>query len=378
MKILLLDNSLDNTGASKALIKTVSEIPGKEFEFIFLFPKGSHCLRAAEDQGFAAIPMKFLEISKRPGGLALYLPRLFSNAYRIRKLVQREGIDIIHVNDIYNMLGLATKMISGVKVITHIRRMPESFPGIIYKTWSRLHLKYADHIIAVSEANRRALPSNDKTTVMYDPLPEQERLPVYHPRPLLEKKVRILYLANYTGGKGHQHALEVLKRAKANYPGWDFSLHFYGGNFGMQKNSDYRQSLADFSKANGLDGIVQFNNKTAEVESTMKSYDLVLNLSDSESFSRVTLEALFYGVPIIATDVGGTNEMVIDGETGLLAAPFNIDSMYDAFRKMIADDDLRLKMAAAGYDYVRQAFSAERTVSKLISIYKAVKTGSKP
>lgn len=372
MKILLIDNSLDQTGASKALFQIIKGLPTDEFGFIFLFPQNSKCVEEAKMLGYGAWEMKFVEISKSIKNLALYFPRLYLNAGKLKKLIKKENIQIVHVNDLYNMTGLAVKLFSGVKLVTHIRRMPESFPAMIYKTWSRLHVKYADHIIAVSKANKKELPANNKTTVIYDPLPEEEKLPKFTTRIALQKRISILYLANFTNGKGHHYALQILNRAVKEFSDWEFFLHFYGGNFGMQKNDELKQSLIKFAQTNGLSGFVHFHEKTNEVEATMKAHDLVLNLSDSESFSRVTLEALFYGVPIIATNVGGTNEMVIDGETGLLAEPFNIEDMYAAFKKMISDDILRTAMAAKGYQYVRETFSHNETTGKLAAAYRSV------
>jgi L-malate glycosyltransferase len=370
IKVLLIDNSLDQTGASKALLQTIEAIPSEMFEFIFLFPKNSRCSDIVRMKGYKVYELGFIEISKRLEDLVLYFPRLYTNAREIKRLSKQEGVSIIHVNDLYNMMGVVTKRISEVKLITHVRRMPESFPPFIYKVWTRMHLKYADHIVAVSEANKNALPANTKTSVVYDPLPEEEELAKYQARPFLENNLSVLYLANFNPEKGHRYALEILNRAVKEFPDWKFSFHFYGASFGLQKNDEYRQSLVQYAEANGLSSFVEFNGKTSDVERVMKSHDLVLNLSNSESFSRLTLESLFYGVPIIATNVGGTREMVIDGKTGLLTTAFDVDDMYGAFKKMICCDRSRVQMAEEGYRFVREQFSSSKTVNKLIDIYQ--------
>jgi glycosyltransferase involved in cell wall biosynthesis len=373
MKILLVDNSLDNTGASKALIKTVSEIDKQEFEFIFLFPKGSNCIIAAQAAGFRAYELKFNEISKRINSLLLYFPLLFGNTIKAKRLIKEEGITLVHVNDIYNMLGLSLKLQTGIKVLTHIRRMPESFPLPIYKVWSRLHVAYADHIIAVSQANKAALPANNKTTVIYDPLPQDEQYGPYIAKKQLNKQAAILYLANFTDGKGHLHALKLVSRFIKENPDWQLSLHLYGGNFGLEKNASYKQSLIQFVKDEGLESYVRFHGQVHDVENVMKQHDIILNLSDSESFSRVTLEALYFGVPIVATDVGGTNEMVLDRQTGILVNRSDIDSMYHGFVNLILDDNLRQMLSKNSYSYVREKFGNKETVEKLASVYRLLK-----
>jgi len=376
MKVLLIDNSLDNTGASKALIKTISEIDWPRSQFVFLFPKGSKCVFAAREAGFAAHEIGFTEVSKRIKDILFYFPVLFINAIKTRRIIKREAIDIVHVNDIYNMVGLCLKLFWRKKLITHVRRMPESFPATIYKLWSKLHVRYADRIIAVSHANKNALPANKKTTVIYDPLPDDEKLPAYSPRPSLGKKVNVLYLANYTVGKGHQYAIEILARAVKEHPDWNFNLHFFGGQFGMKKNADYKQSLISLSQQRKIASRVCFSDASANVEQTMKDCDVILNLSDSESFSRVTLEALFYGIPIIATDVGGTNEMVTDRQTGILVKRADVESMYQGFRTLIFDDALRVQISGNAYKFVRANFGQKNTVDKLVDVYKTVYQGA--
>jgi L-malate glycosyltransferase len=375
MKILLIDNSLDNTGASKALIEAVSHIPPETIQFVFLFPQGSGCLQIVRSKGYPAYGLPVREISKRISDLILYFPSLLANTVRLNRIRRKEKIEIVHVNDLYNMLGLSLKLFTRVAVVTHLRRMPESFPAAIYKVWTKLHVRFANRIIAVSQANKNAIPSNGKTVVVYDPLPDPEKLPAYVPRQALNKKIRVLYLANFTDGKGHLHALKALARLHAELSDWSITLDFYGGNFGMDKNEAYKESLIRFAAGEQLDRMVQFNGPAVNVEEVMKAHDLVLNFSDSESFSRVTLEGLFYGLPVIATDVGGTREMVIDGETGLLVPPKNTEAMFSAIRKMCLDDQLRIRCAETAYTFVRDRFKTEKSVNELVAIYRSLGTG---
>jgi len=316
--------------------------------------------------------MKFVEISRRLSDLLFYFPMLLKNAFSISRLIKKEKIDLIHVNDIYNMLGLCVKIFIRTKVITHVRRMPESFPKAIYKTWSWLHIKFADRIVAVSEANKRGLPINNKTEVIYDSLPEIQKYNAYEIKDKLDGTIKILYLANYTDGKGHKHALYVLKRAIDEFPDREFYLNFYGGNFGLTKNNFYKNDLIALAKKLGISAFVCFNDKSSDVEKEMKAHDVIWNFSDSESFSRVTLEALFYSIPVIATDVGGTNEMLVNNKGGILVKAKSVEEMYAGFKRLISDDTWRVSMSKYGYDFVRTHFSIGNTSMKIKKIYQDV------
>ena len=376
-KILIIDNSVDTTGAFNSLIMAISKLDPKEFQFVYIFPEQSKYIERLSAQGHKVYGLPFIEISRRKKDLLLYFPRLYSNARKIRKLVKKEGIDFIHVNDIYNMVGVLVKKLYGIPLITHVRRMPDSFPAVIYNSWSKMHIRYADKIVVSTEANKAAIPPNDKTVVMYDSVLEHEDLPRYQPKEFLNREVTILYLANYNDGKGHLHALKMLKKALDELKDWKFQLDFYGGDFGWQKNADYKQGLIEFARENNLIGSVHFNDKTTEIEKVYKSYDVVLNLSDSESFSRVTLDALFFGVPIVATDVGGTREMVLHEKTGLIAPPKDVDTIFTMFKKMILDDNLRRTLSRNSYEFSRKEFSTERVVNTIRDVYTTVRESQK-
>jgi glycosyltransferase involved in cell wall biosynthesis len=372
IKVLLIDNSVDTTGAFLALIKSANEVKGDDFDFIFIFPKGSRCTAEAAKAGFKTYEIGFIEISRRVKDIMSYLPVLIKNAFKVRGIIKRENIAIVHVNDIFNMIGLCIKAITKTKVITHVRRMPESFPGAIYKAWASLHVKFADRIIAVSEANKRGLPPNNKTDVVYDSLPEIQIYGDYRIKGNLNRQVNILYLANYIEGKGHQYALHVLKKAIDEFTGWQFHLDFFGGNLGLDKNNFYKESLVSLANDLSIDQFVSFNDKSSDVEKEMKAHDVLLNLSDSESFSRVTLEALYYGIPVVATNVGGTGEMLIDNKGGVLVKAKDVDEMYSGFKKLIADDLFRVSLSTTSYQFVRTHFDVTNTAIKNRKIYEDV------
>jgi L-malate glycosyltransferase len=372
MKIILIDNSVDTTGASKSLFNTIREIcVVGAIEFVYIHPKGSKRTAVVRKAGFKSYELPFVEIKKSVIQLLSYFPFLLLNAYRVSQIAEKENADLIHVNDLYNMTAVVSKLFRKTKVVTHIRRMPESFPLPFYKAWSYINVWFADRIIAVSNANKNALPANSKTVVIYNPLPDSEKHELYRARPRLKKKAKILYLANYNRGKGHQYAIEIVAKAIHNFPDWSLTLNIYGGDFGLEKNCAYKRELKQMAIDKGIEAHVQFHDKVNDVEKIMKEHDIILNLSDSESFSRLTLESLFYGIPIIATDVGGTREMLIDKEGGLLVPPKDTRKMYEALATMMLDDKIRCSFSLYSYTFVRDNFSMKKTSEKIKDLYDA-------
>lgn len=80
------------------------------------------------------------------------------------------------------------------------------------------------------------------------------------------------------------------------------------------------------------------------------------------------LEAMFAGLPVVATPVGGIPEMVLDGETGLMVAPGDDVAIAAAIEKLLGDDALRTRMGAAALARAHDRFDARKTTAELVRV----------
>jgi glycosyltransferase involved in cell wall biosynthesis len=84
-----------------------------------------------------------------------------------------------------------------------------------------------------------------------------------------------------------------------------------------------------------------------------------------EPFGMVGLEAMARGRPVVASDVGGILDWLVDGVTGLLAPPGDVGALASALRRLLADPELRARMGAAGADRVRDHFTADTHIAAI-------------
>ena len=367
-KIVIIDNSPAITGAFKSIWHFARKLQG-QYDFTFIIPKNASHIGKLYKPGFQVEQLDFLEISKSPK-VILYLPVLLYNSFKILRIVKKQNIQLIHVNDLYNMSGVMVKLFRPqTKLVYHIRLLPDSYAAKMYPIWKRLIEKYADEIIAVS--NSVAVGFMRKSpVVIYDS---------FAPEPIAktEKSNRLftmLYLANYIPGKGHMQVLEALKKVIEEIT--NIRLIFYGGILGNPKNQDFKSSLIQHSQKLGLNGYVNFRDFLENPEQEIARAHLVLNFSESESFSMTTLEALAYGTPVIATDCGGPAEIIENDVSGILVPINDTDAMAAAIVKLYRDGKLRNTMARNGIIRFREKFDLENQAELLHGVYQGLLNAS--
>lgn len=94
-----------------------------------------------------------------------------------------------------------------------------------------------------------------------------------------------------------------------------------------------------------------------------------------EGLPTTVLEAMSCGMPVVATNIPGTNEAVVDGETGLLVPPKNPRALADGIIKLLGDENLRKKMGEAGRRRVEKEFSWDIVAGKIVKLYEDVLSG---
>jgi sugar transferase (PEP-CTERM/EpsH1 system associated) len=106
-----------------------------------------------------------------------------------------------------------------------------------------------------------------------------------------------------------------------------------------------------------------------DVPYLLPAFDLLVQPSLHEGLPNTVLEAMACGLPVVATAVGGTPEVIVDGLTGLLVPPRDADALAQAMVTLLSNADLRRTMGRAGRERVAQRFTAERMVEQTQRLY---------
>jgi glycosyltransferase involved in cell wall biosynthesis len=130
-----------------------------------------------------------------------------------------------------------------------------------------------------------------------------------------------------------------------------------------------RHRLERISKDLEVDSVVRFLGFRDDVTALMRAASVFLFPSESEGLGSVVLQAMAAGLPVVATDSGGTREIVKHGETGFLFARRDVASMADAVSKLLREPDLARQMGANARRMAAE-FSFQRCCARHEELYK--------
>jgi glycosyltransferase involved in cell wall biosynthesis len=167
----------------------------------------------------------------------------------------------------------------------------------------------------------------------------------------------VLTVARLDEQKGHANLL----KAAAEIPG---ALFVFAGD------GPERAGLEKQVEELRLSDRVIFLGQRNDVRELLRGCDLFVLPSLFEGLPLSVMEAMAAGKPVIASDIGGVNELVRNGETGYLVPPGDTHALARGINSLIADPALSRKMAIAGKALVEKEFSSESMVAGVTDIYK--------
>ena len=171
---------------------------------------------------------------------------------------------------------------------------------------------------------------------------------------------KILYLGGYVHMKGLHIVLEALK--DVNQP---YELHCYGA--GGEKGR-----FEELAWKNGVKAAFHGKATQKDLPSIIAGSDMLVFPSlVPEAFGRVALEAMAASKPVIASNIGGIPDIVVQ-KTGYLFEPGNADELRQAIQKLLDNPKKSAEMGREGQKRVQKEFAEEFIVEKVIDIYRTV------
>ncbi len=121
----------------------------------------------------------------------------------------------------------------------------------------------------------------------------------------------------------------------------------------------------------GLADAVEFLGYRYDIPELTAAADISVLTSVKEGIPRALMQSMAMGVPVVATDVKGSREVVVDGETGFLVPLGDPQALANRLARLLGSPELRRTMGARGIEHVREQFDEAKVVERLVGIYRS-------
>ena len=299
---------------------------------------------------------------------------------RVRRLIERfnqSGADIIHLHDLSVDVVLAA-LISDARTIAHVHEAPTrkifhvplyTRLGIVRRAFRPMTLRRFDAIMTCSNSSEEfalrayGIP-RDRLHVIRNGVDVQrirmEARSEEETRGRSRDSVRFGYLGRLDSIKNLPLLLSACDRMKKDSCDWSLSII---GDGPLRFALEGRVSEAALSDR------ITFVGEVSNPVAHLNQIDVLVHPSDSEGMSISMLEAMSLGIPIVAVEVGGNAECMVDGQTGLFVPPGDEKAFTDACRRLGCDDELRVQMGRNGRRRVMAEFAIERVATEIAACY---------
>lgn len=282
----------------------------------------------------------------------------------LARLIRGLGADVVHLHNVKSHLhGALAARLAGVPVVVstkHGRNYPTT---PLARMTNRLACAICSDLIGVStdcasiwseiEAARA-----DKVSVIVNGI-DPAAFP-YSPRRSAEG-ARAVSVARLSAVKDPITLLRATRRVIDFEPG--FRLDLVGDG---PLRAEVEAEIARL----GLAGSVRVHGALHDVRPVLSGAGFFVLSSQSEGVSMTLLEAMAMGLPVVATHVGGTPEVVLNGTTGVLVPPLQPDALAEAMLWMMRHPDARRRMSLAARRRVEERFTIRRTVEAYERVYR--------
>jgi glycosyltransferase involved in cell wall biosynthesis len=283
----------------------------------------------------------------------------------IMRLIVRERVKIVHTHSSVDawVAGVAARLAR----VPVVRTRHVSIP--IRPGWNPVYTCLADRVITSGEAIRRMVIGAGVPAGRVVAIPAGVDLDAFVFRVRNDRESEGLGLsppvigsvAMFRGSKGHAHLLEAFRLVRTAFP--RATLMLVGDGI-------RRRWVEGLAREAGLDSAVVFTGFRSDVPALLGVMDcFVLASTRTEGVPQSLLQALASGVPVVASDVGGVSEVVMDGKTGVLVKAGSAAELARAIEAVLTDRDAADRRAVAARALIEERFSHRAIVSRLLQLY---------
>ena len=376
-RVLLVHNSADIYGASRMLLRWIKSMDRTRFEPVVVLPEDGPLKELIEAENVEVILHPRLSVITRPvfcsWRIILFLLDYPVSVFFLWRLTRRRRIDLVYTNTGVVVSSALAAQLAGVPHVWHIREWFQEFRSI-WPLFSRFITRFSAKVITVSNPIANQFHSRDNIMVIHDGFSQEEfQVPKENLRTEFQARYHLVghFVVGCVGRiKFVRKGQEILVKATAilRQRGRLIKALIVGAPFPL--NEEHLTRLKKMVGELGLENQVVFTGEMTDPRPAYVAMDILAMTSiQPEPFGGVVSEAMSLGLPVIATNIGGSQDQVVDGVTGLLIVPGDPTALADSIEKLMDDPELRRRMGTAAVERLRKKFSPAEMARKIERVF---------
>ncbi|WP_400241976.1 N-acetyl-alpha-D-glucosaminyl L-malate synthase BshA [Niallia sp. JL1B1071] len=306
-----------------------------------------------------------------------YPPYDLALSSKMAEVINREELDLLHVHYAipHAVCAILAKQMSNrdVKIVTTLHGTDITVLGYdpSLAMGIRFGIEKSDLVTAVSNSliaqTYEVIEPNKEIVPVYNFIDERvyRKVDASHLKKefaILNDEKVVIHVSNFRGVKRVTDVVKSFKQISDQIPS---RLLLVGDGPEMSKVTKLVDELQLREK-------VLFLGKQENLEELYSLSDLMLLLSEKESFGLVALEAMACGVPVIGTNVGGIPEVIVPNETGFICELGDVEDIAKHAVNLLSDSKKHAQFSKNSISRVRDYFRANIIVDQYVEIYKSI------
>jgi glycosyltransferase involved in cell wall biosynthesis len=335
----------------------------KQFDYQAVFC-GIEDLRSEYSQKCNAAGVPYIFIKKKKGlDLGVYW-KIFRQFRKSKaSTVFLHGVSFLMPAVWYRITKPSSRIIIRDSQAHHLKSKSEWF-------WSFLALFFAKRIVFLTEASKEGIrkkfslfASRKKLVIIPNGLNMEKYSPIV--KATEQKDLSIGMQSRLQPIKDHATLIKAFRNLKDKLPGRNISLHIAGDGETMPAIKTLVEELGLANEVH-LHGMLDEN----ELLTFMKSLDIYVHATFGETLSNSIMQAMACGLPVIASDVWGVNNMITHGQNGLLYPGENVEVLTSEIQRLILDPEQRIILGNNARFFALANYSNEKMFESYKQLYK--------
>lgn len=378
IKILYIDTHNTFGGGQTMLLRLIEGLDKSKFLPIVVCSKDNQKFI----QEFKKISIKFIPIKTKILILEnkflkaiLQFPNFIKANFKIAQIIKKTKPDIIHVNLFYSALFSIIPVKLCRKPFIWVALTPSDL--LRYKIFTKFLIQFSDRTILICKDFIRIAKKNNLNTSKLQTIYAGLKIEDYYQKgssgneieingQKIKKPIVVMIARFDRYQKGHQYFIEAAKIIKEKISNANFLII---GGAANPEEENYKRELENKVKKLGLSNKILFTGFYPDLVYLLSNIEVVVIPSLCEGAPAVALEAMAMKRSVVASNVGGIPEVVVDGETGFLVPLKNPEAIAEKVIFLLKNPKKAKEMGEKGYQRVKTCFTLEKMVREHEKVY---------